>query len=91
MFAEPDSETRLVDALVRSGRIEIRWGGSNIKYVELRDRLTGTRTSGRSYVNWNTALSQAVHKMRRSMTEELASRPTTHTQASSDQALSQST
>ena len=60
MFAELDPETQLVDELVRTGRVEIRWGGSNVKYVELRDRLTGRQVSGRSYVSWNIALGQAA-------------------------------
>lgn len=67
---ELDPETQLVDELVRTGRVDIWWGGSNIKYVQLRDRLTGLRASGRSYVSWNIALEQAADRMRRLMTEE---------------------
>ncbi len=70
VFAELDPKTQLVDELVRTGRVEIRWGDSNIKYIELRDRLTGLRASGRSYVSWNIALGQAAHKMGRLITEE---------------------
>lgn len=64
MFAELDPGTELVNELVRSRNVEIRWGGSNVKYVELRDRLTGLRASGRSFVSWNVALDQAAHRMR---------------------------
>ncbi len=70
VFAELDPATQLLDELARSGRVEIRWGGSNVKYVELRDRLTGQRASGRSFVSWNIALGQAAHKMRRLMAVE---------------------
>lgn len=64
VVAELAPQTRLVDELARTGRVEIRWGSSNVKYVELRDRLTGQRTSGKSFVSWNIALEQAAHKMR---------------------------
>lgn len=62
--AELDPDTQSADELVRAGRVEIRWGGSNVKYVELRDRRTGLRASGRSYVSWNVALGHAAQKMR---------------------------
>ncbi|MFQ5968507.1 MAG: hypothetical protein ACE5MI_13010 [Acidimicrobiia bacterium] len=55
----------LVDELVQTGRFELWWGGSNIKWIALQDRLTGLRAVGRSYVSWNTAFGQAVHEMRR--------------------------
>ena len=67
---ELDDATQLVDELVRTGRIELYWGGSNIQWIELRDRLTGVRATGRSYEGWNIALSQAVHEMRRLLAEE---------------------
>ncbi len=71
---DPDSQlpgTQLVDELWRTGRVELWWGHSNIRYVELRDRVTGQRTSGRSYHSWDIALRQAAYKMRRLMTEEI--------------------
>ena len=66
---ELDRDTHFVDALVRAGRVELWWGGSNIKFVQLRDRLTGLRASGRSYHSWNIAHEQAAHKMRRLLAE----------------------
>ena len=71
VFTERDAETQLVEELARAGRVEIRWGGSNVKYVELRDRLTGVRASGRSYVSWNTALGQAAARLRQLIGETL--------------------
>ena len=65
-----DEDTQLVDDLMHTGRLELWWGGSNIKYIELRDRLTGRRVSGKSYQSWNIALRQAVHKLRRLMADE---------------------
>lgn len=59
-----DPDTRLVDELVRTGRVELWWGGSNIRYVQLRDRVTGLRASGRSYHSWEIAHRQAALRMR---------------------------
>ena len=67
---EVHPDARLVDAMVRTGRVELWWGGSNIKFVQLRDRLTGLRASGRSYHSWNSAHEEAAHKLFRLLTEE---------------------
>ena len=67
---ELDHENQLIDELVRTGRIELWWGGSNIKWVELRDQLTGIRAAGRSYESWNIALGQAIYRMRQLLADE---------------------
>ena len=69
MANELDAETRLIDRLLRTGRVEVLWGGSNVKFVELRDRSSGARASGRSYVSWHIALEQAAHEMNRLMAD----------------------
>ena len=70
MVFEVDHESQLIDELVRTGRVELWWGGSNSNGIELRDRLTGLRAAGRSYESWNIALGQAIHEMRRLLAKE---------------------
>ena len=64
-----DRDTRYVDELVESGRVELWWGSSNIRFVQLRDRMTGLRASGRSYHSWETAHRQAALELRRKLAE----------------------
>ena len=66
---ERHTAVQFVDELVRAGRVELGWGGSNIKYVRLRDRLTGLQACGRSYHSWDIAHEQAAYEMRRLLTE----------------------
>ena len=72
---ELDPESQMIDELIRTDRIELWWGGSNIKWIERRDRVTGVRASGKSYESWNIALGQAVHKMLRLLPELADERP----------------
>lgn len=62
---DQDPDVRIIDELVRSGRVELWWGSSNIRFVQLRDRVTGLRASGRSYHSWEIAHKQAALEMRR--------------------------
>jgi hypothetical protein len=66
---ERDTDIQFVHELVRTGRVEVGWGGSNIKFVRLRDRLTGLQACGRSYHSWDIAHEQAAHEMRRLLAE----------------------
>ncbi len=66
---EFDGSPEMVAELMRSGRFEVRWSGSIVKWVSLRDQLTGSRAVGRSYDSWHTALGLAVQEMRRLIAE----------------------
>ena len=69
MANELEAGARLIDRLLKTGRVEVLWGGSNVKFVELRDRSSGLRASGRSYVSWHIALEQAAYEMTQLMAE----------------------